>query len=261
METLFFVASKLVWAAIAPGTWFLIGLALVLFGLWRGQLRLARGATVVMLLLVVLIGVLPVGAALLRPLESSYPVDPPLDAAPAGIIVLGGGESAARSAFWGRPELNEGADRFTAALALARRFPQARVLFTGGSGALRDVAGQALSGADVAEVFFVEQGLDPMRLMLESASRNTAENAVRSFELVRPGAEARWILVTSAFHMPRAMASFERAGWPALVPWPVDFRSAALHRGVGWNFAAHLQALETALHEYVGLLVYRLTGK
>lgn len=260
METLFFVASKLVWALIAPGTWLVAGLLLVLFALWRGRVRLARGMTTGLLGLVLAVAVLPVGETLLRPLETRYPVAPALDA-PTGIIVLGGGEQAARSAFWGRPELGEGAERFTAALALARQYPQAQVLFTGGSGALRDVAGHALSGADVAQALFAEQGLARDRLMLERASRNTAENAARSFELVRPAPGERWVLITSAFHMPRAMMSFERAGWTGLIAWPVDFRSAALRRSIGWDFSGHLQTLSTALHEHLGLLAYRLSSR
>jgi len=232
----------------------------VLFALWRGRGGLARAATAGLLVLVLAISVLPLGEVLLRPLETRYPVAPPLDD-PTGIIVLGGAEQAARSAVWGRPETGEGAERFTAALALARQHPQARVLFTGGSGALRDIAGSSLSGADVAQAIFAEQGLAPGRLILERRSRNTAENAARSFALVRPARGERWVLVTSAFHMPRAMRSFERAGWPGLVAWPVDFRSAALARGLGWDFAGHLQTLSTALHEHLGLLVYRLSGR
>lgn len=260
MDTLFFVLAKLVWALIAPGTWLVAGLILVLVALRRGRIGLARGVAAVLLGFVLVISTLPLGEALLRPLETRYPVAPALDD-PTGIIVLGGGEHAARSDFWGRPELGEGAERFTAALALARQYPQARVLFTGGSGALRDIAGRALSGADVAAAVFAEQGLDPDRLVLERASRNTAENAIRSIDLVQPVAGERWVLITSAFHMPRAMASFERAGWTGLVAWPVDFRSAALRRGIAWDFSGHLQTLSTALHEHLGLVAYRLSNR
>jgi uncharacterized SAM-binding protein YcdF (DUF218 family) len=135
----------------------------------------------------------PVGQILLRPLESRYPVAPPMPV-PAGIIVLGGGERIDSSARWGRPELNDGADRFTAALALAHRYPKARVIFTGGSGAVRD-SGSAATGASVARDFFAEQGLAAERLILEPRSRNTTENASHSFALIRPGPGDHWELV------------------------------------------------------------------
>lgn len=259
MDTLFFILSKLVWALIAPGTWLVVGLGLVVLGLWRGRPRLARRAAWATLGFVLLVSLVPVGQILLRPLESRYPVAPPMPV-PAGIIVLGGGERIDSSARWGRPELNDGADRFTAALALAHRYPKARVIFTGGSGAVRD-SGSAATGASVARDFFAEQGLAAERLILEPRSRNTTENASHSFALIRPGPGDHWVLVTSAFHMPRAMESFTRAGWSGLTPWPVDFRSADLRSRLNWSFVENLQVLDTALHEYLGLLVYRVTGR
>lgn len=259
MDTLFFVLSKLAWTILNPGTWLAVGLALVVLALWRGWLRLARRAAILTLAFVLLVATLPVGQLLLRPLETRFPVAPDMPA-PTGIIVLGGGEHIARSAYWRRPELNAAAERFTATMALARQYPGARIIFTGGSGALRDLGNKA-SGANVARAFFAEQGLDPDRLTLESRSRNTAENATRSFDLVRPDPSQRWVLITSAFHMPRAMASFTRAGWTGITPWPVDFRSARIRLGFDWSFVAHLRVLDTALREYLGLVAYRLTRR
>lgn len=259
MDTVFFILSKLAWGVLNPGTWLIFGLLTVVLGLWRGWLRMARIAAFATLAFVLLVSTVPVGEILLRPLETRYPVAPDMPV-PDGIIVLGGGGNIARSAFWGRPELNDGADRFTAALALARQYPDAKVIFTGGSGALRDL-GKPASGASVAQAFFSEQGLPAERLTLESASRNTAENAARSFEMIQPRPSQRWVLVTSAFHMPRAMASFERAGWTGITPWPVDFRSAALGLRLRWAFVDQLTILDIALREYLGLLVYRLTGR
>ena len=259
MNTLLFVLSKLLWAVLSPGTWLVVGLGLIILGLWRNWLRLARMAALLTLSFVLLVSLFPIGDLLLRPLEGRYPVAPTISA-PDGIIVLGGGESIARSNFWGRPEMNDGAERFTAAIALARQYPDAQILFTGGSGALYDLNSMA-SGAAIAEIFFIEQGLPPERLMLEARSRNTSENATYSFDLVKPDPAEAWVLVTSAFHMPRAMASFARAGWTNITPWPVDFRSAAIEPRPKWAFANHLKTLDTALREYLGLMVYQLTSR
>ena len=178
-----------------------------------------------------------------------------------GIIVLGGGEDARASAYWGQMQFNEGGDRFAAGLALARQFPDARLLFAGGSGALRDLAGADVSEASIAERFFLDQGIDPDRLLLEGRSRNTSENARLSLTLANPEADDTWVLVTSAFHMPRAMRSFEAAGWTGLVPYPVDYRTAGFTDDIGWNLTGNLLVLNTAIRETFGQLAYRLTGR
>jgi uncharacterized SAM-binding protein YcdF (DUF218 family) len=206
------------------------------------------------------LAILPIGNLLLQPIERSYPANPPLSQVD-GIIVLGGGEDASASAYWGQMQFNEGGDRFAAGIALARRFPDAQLLFTGGSGALRDVARAAVSEASIARRFFLDQGIDPDHLLLEGRSRNTAENASLSLALVNPSADETWVLITSAFHMARAMRSFEAAGWTGLVAWPVDYRTSRFTDDIGWDLTGNLQVLNTAIREQVGQLAYRLTGR
>jgi len=260
VNTIFFAASKLIWPLIEPETWIILGMAFTWLGLFRGWLRSARIAATLTLASAVVMAVFPMGELLIRPLETQFPVNPPLDLV-EGIIVLGGAEDAHKTAFWGQPQLNEAAERFTVALTLARRFPHARVLFTGGSGDLRDLVGADQPGVNVAEQFFREQGLDHERLILERESRNTAENARLSFELARPRPQENWVLVTSAFHMPRAMRSFKSVGWQHITPFPVDFRSGRFTDDIGWDFGRNLELLNVAVKEYVGFLVYGLTGR
>jgi uncharacterized SAM-binding protein YcdF (DUF218 family) len=254
MDTLVFIISKLVAAAIRVETWLLLGMGLALLGLLTGRLRVARVLLAGTLLATLLLAVFPVGGWLLQPLESRYPANPQPGRVD-GIVLLGGGEDAAKSRFWNQPQLREGGDRFTAALELVRRYPQARLVFAGGSGKLRDLAGPLASEGSVAQVFFAAQGLEEGRLLLEQCSRNTAENAALSLALAQPQAGETWLLVTSAFHMPRAMHAFHQAGWPEMQPWPVDYRSGRFVDGIGWDLAENLRVLNTALNEYVGLLV------
>ena len=199
--------------------------------------------------------VLPVGGLLLAALEARYPANPPIDAPLAGVIVLGGGEEPALTARFGQAHFNQAAERFTEALLLARRFPQARILFTGGSGAL---AHDEPPGASVAAQFFAEQGVDPARLLVEDRARNTRENADYARALAQPGAGEKWALVTSAYHMPRALHIFEAAGWRDLTPWPTDFRYSHFGAGVYWDLARHLDELNIALREYIGLALEEL---
>ncbi len=260
MDTVFFIVSKLIGALLRPDTWIVIILAAIVLALILQRRRLALGISSITLGLLAALSALPLGDPLLQSIERRYPANPSIDAVD-GIIVLGGGEDARASAYWDQVQLNEGAERYTAALALARRFPKAQVLFTGGSGALRDVAGVATSEASIAERFFLEQSIALDRLLLEGQSRNTAENARLSLTLAEPAADETWVLVTSAFHMPRAMRSFETAGWGRLVAWPVDYRTSGFGDGMGWDLIQNLSVLNTAIREHVGQLAYRLTER
>jgi uncharacterized SAM-binding protein YcdF (DUF218 family) len=121
-----------------------------------------------------------------------------------------------------------------------------------------DSAGEITNEASVARVFFAAQGIDEGRLLLEQRSRNTAENAALSLALAQPQPGQTWLLVTSAFHMPRALNGFHQAGWPELLAYPVDYRSGRFIDGIGWDLAENLRVLNTALHEYVGLFVASL---
>lgn len=260
MDTLFFIASKLIGALLRPDTWIIVALAVVVLALLFNRRRLALWVGSITLAVLVALAILPLGDLLLQPIERTYPAEPSLGQVD-GIIVLGGGEDARASAFWGQIQLNEGGERYTAALALAKRFPEARILFTGGSGALRDLARTETSEADMAGRFFRDQGVSPERLLLEGQSRNTAENARLSLALAAPAPGETWVLVTSAFHMPRAMRSFETAGWTGLVPWPVDYRTSAFKDGMGWNLTRNLLVLNTAIREQVGQIAYLLTSR
>ena len=260
MDTVFFIVSKLVGALLRPDTWIVIALAGIVLALIFQRRRMALWISSISLALLIALSALPLGDLLLQPIERRYPANPNLDAVD-GIIVLGGGENARASAFWSQVQLNEGAERYTAALALARRFPEAQVLFTGGSGALRNAAGATTSEAAIAERFFLEQGILPERLLLEGRSRNTAENARLSLKLARPAPDETWVLITSAFHTPRAMRSFEAAGWDRLVAWPVDYRTSRFGDGIGWNLIQNLAVLNTAIRERVGQLAYRLSRR
>ena len=97
--------------------------------------------------------------------------------------------------------------------------------------------------------------------MLETASRNTAENARLSLALANPEPGSVWVLVTSAFHMPRALNSFRAAGWPDVVPYPVDYRTTNFTERIGWGLLRNMQVLNIAIREQVGRLAYRFAGR
>jgi len=258
MDTAFFIIAKLVGALLRVETWLVIALAASIIALLRLKHRTALWVTTITFVCVVALCVFPVGGSLLARIEQTYPANPTLGQID-GIIILGGGGDLDVFRRWGQPELSEGGDRYTAALALAKRHPEAVVVFTGGSGALRDALGTEKSESDLAQTFFAAHDIIEPRLIIERHSRNTAENARLSFDLIQPEAAQSWVLITSAFHMPRAMRSFETAGWQNVTAYPVDYRTASFEDHTGWNFERTLSNLNILIRELVGQLAYRLT--
>jgi uncharacterized SAM-binding protein YcdF (DUF218 family) len=255
---MFFVLSKIFWFFVQP-----LNLAIFLLaaGLIAGAFRRTRLMTAAMaaaFLMLALATWTSLGQLLLSPLESRF-TRPELPARVDGIIVLGGGLEGAINLARGGYELNAGGDRYVEAAILARRFPEARVVVTGGTGTLV-LEGEG-DGA-TAPRLLTALGVSADRLVLENESRNTYENAIFAKRLVAPEAGQTWLLVTSAFHMPRAMALFGKAEF-AVLPWPVDYRTSG-REGVGLfadNPVDSLQATTIALREWIGLAAYWLSGR
>jgi uncharacterized SAM-binding protein YcdF (DUF218 family) len=260
MDTGFFIIAKIVGTVLLVETWLVLALVGVMVALLRQKYRTALWMTGGTLLSVVVLSVFPLADPLLARVEQTYSAN----SAPErvdGVIVLGGGGDLNVSRRWGRPELHEGGDRYVAALALARKYPEAVIVFTGGSGALRDGLSTTKSESDLARELFAAHGILEPRLLIEGESRNTAENAQLSHDIVQPKIDTHWVLITSAFHMPRAMRSFETAGWPNLTAYPVDYRTAAFGDHIGWNFGRNLRNLNIVIRELVGQFAYRIAAK
>jgi uncharacterized SAM-binding protein YcdF (DUF218 family) len=260
MDSLFFVASKTLGLAARAETWGLLLLALALFGLWRGRHRLAGVALTLAFAGTLALTLLPLGDLILRPLEAAFPARPDL-ARVDGIIVLGGAETMGAHRDWGGLQVNEAAERLIEGALLARRFPEARLVFTGGSATVGR-SEDTTDPSDMVRELWLGLGIAPARITLEQTARNTAENARLSAALVQPQPGETWVLVTSAFHMPRAHETFVGAGWTDMIAWPVDFRSGDLAglRGI-WRLDRNLLGLNLALKEYLGMLAYRITDQ
>lgn len=256
MDTLFLIASKTVWLLIRPETLLVALFALALLFLRLGRAIAASRSLAVALSITVVVGVFPVGNFVLNPLERAYSAQPVVTR-PAGILVLGGAEDQAPDYAGSVAMVNHAGDRLIAAMQLARQYPEAVVLYTGGKVALTQVAEGAFDlGPDILR----QLGLSEDRLIVEGRSRTTAENATLS-RAMAPNAEGPWILVTSAFHMPRALGTFCAAGWRNLVPYPTDYRGGKIREQIGWNLAENLTDLNIGVKEWVGLLAYRVTGR
>lgn len=254
-----YVVSKVVSALAAPGNVLLLLLGTGVVMLWSRWRRAGRILLSAVFVAAFAVAVLPLSALLIHPLEQRF--------APAalpdrvdGIIVLGGAVDPVLSASRGQPALKDAAERLVEGIGLAHRFPAATFVFTGGSGRLFD---RGATEADAVRPLLADLGLAANRIVIEDGSRNTFENAVFSRRLVAPDPAQTWLLVTSAVHMPRAVGAFRRAGWD-VVPYPVDYRT--LRSGPRWwppsfDLAGGLRDLHLAIHEWLGLLAYRLNDR
>ena len=256
---MFFVLSKTVGYLVMPSNLLmaigLIGLTL-LFTRFR---RLASWLIVTSLVLIAVVGYSPLGRIMLLPLEERFP---PWDAsrgAPDGIVVLGGAISPDISVARGVVALNGSAERLTVTAELAHRYPYARIIFTGGTASLDPTAPLE---APLAVKEFEALGVAHERITAEEQSRNTIENAVFSRLLADPKPGERWLLVSSASHMPRAIAAFRAAGF-AVEAYPVNWHTRGKDDAVELftSFVGGLAMTDHAVHEWMGLVVYRLTGK
>jgi len=221
--------------------------------------RAGRALAFASLIVLAILGLSPAGNALIIPLEERFPRWDATRGAPDGIIVLGGAISPDISAARDEVALNEAAERLTVVAELARRYPNARIVFSGGSGALiYDEGAEASFALRLLESF----GIPPARITLEDRSRNTVENAVLSKAIAQPKPGERWLLVTSAHHLPRAVGVFRKAGFP-VEAYPVDWRTRGADDALR-PFASvgdGLRRSDTAVREWVGLAVYWLTGR
>jgi uncharacterized SAM-binding protein YcdF (DUF218 family) len=251
--------SKLLNLLAQPLNWVLVLLAL---GLYRGRARQpnGRGLITAALVLLFLCGVKTLPDALLAPLESSAPevaADADLSGY-AGIVVLGGAlESGRFSQYHQQPLLNASAERMTMAVTLWRRHPQLRIVFTGGEG---EFFGSGPSEAERAQQFFDSMGVPRSALTLETRSQNTYENALFTSKLQGLDAQKPWLLMTSAWHMPRALGTFKKTGWN-VTPYPVDFRTGGITPLSTFNLGEGAERWELLLHELLGIAAYRLSGR
>jgi uncharacterized SAM-binding protein YcdF (DUF218 family) len=255
---MFFSVTKIINLVLNPGSLLLGLLCLGVVLIWTPWRRFARRLVTVTVLVILLAAVLPFGTWLTAPLENRFPVVRRLPERIDGIIALGGVVDQYVTRARGQLSLSGGAERLIEFAALARRYPGAKLVYSGGSG---NLFRQDIKEADVLGPFLETLGLDPARVILEDRSRNTLENATETYKLVRPREGENWVLITSAAHMPRAVGVFRKVGW-RVIPYPVDFHSTGKEPfKLSFNMVSGLNGLTSGLYYWAGMVFYRLTGK
>ena len=252
---MFFLVSKALAFILTPSNLLemigLFGLMLLLFK-WRRFGISFIGTAIVG---TAIAGWSPLGPALLMTLEERFP-KPELPMAINGIVMLGGAVDIHITQARGSEAWNDQAERITTVAELANKFPGARIILSGGAG-----KPDGINESTITKQALVAMGLPDARLELETRSRNTCENATRSVLVATPKADEVWLLVTSASHMPRAIACFRAANF-SVIPYPVDYhtRGAEDLWRVQESAADGLADVDLAAHEWVGLISYRMAG-
>jgi uncharacterized SAM-binding protein YcdF (DUF218 family) len=200
---------------------------------------------------------LPVDSWIAKPLETRFPPIRQLPDSVTGIILLGGAFEPELTSYWSQPQVNGHAARLIVFMALARKYPNLRLVFSGGAAVFGD---QLPTESDIARGLFGSLGMDTGRIIFENRSRNTCENAIYTAQLIKSSQQQTWVLVTSAMDMPRAVGAFRKAGVRVL-PYPVDYTTErSTVSDLRPTIARNLDHLDHAAHEWFGLLGYRLLG-
>lgn len=263
-DNVFFFFSKVAWAFLSPSNLliflFIFGTGLLLFRRQAAALKLLIPTSI----LALMITAYPVSDWLMAPLEKRFAAPQTLPAEIDGIIVLGGGEDLSVALSWNSKEVGLAGDRFIGAKQLADIYPNVPIIFTGGVGQLAMNAHLSSTLTDqktpLGSQILQSLGIESERLIIESLSRNTYEN-FKNIQGLLPNPSGRYLLVTSAFHMPRSVGIARKFGVNVLA-FPVDYRSTHESlRSIDFDFYGHLQALEPAWKEWIGLTVYYWTGK
>jgi uncharacterized SAM-binding protein YcdF (DUF218 family) len=252
---MYVLISKIGGFLILPSNFLiLLMFAGLLIGMLSGWRRTGRFLTWAGMLGLAFCAFSPAANWLIQPLEDRFP-RPESVSGYDGIIVLGGAVDTVVTGARGDTALTMSAERITITARLAKLLPDAKIVHTGGQGVI--VSSQATEAEGAARLF-QDFGIAPDRVILEDQSLNTWQNAIYAKRLVDPQPGQKWLLVTSAYHMPRSMGVFEQAGWTGITAYPVDYRTRGMSdRGLGFDGASKgLRRFDIAFREWVGLLVY-----
>ncbi|MEC0183195.1 YdcF family protein [Paenibacillus peoriae] len=236
---------------LPPGLFILIMAGLVVW-LWRH----ARKPAVVLLMVTLLLYASStnwVGDLLISSLEKQYPQ--PRTIQGDVIVVLGGGATE------GTPDINGQGNLLGSAanrLLTAARLHEATglpILFSGGQ-----VFGDSGNEANIAQRQLLGLGIPAQDILIENRSLNTQQNAAFTSQILKQHQLTNPILVTSAFHMPRAALEFQRAGMQ-VTPYPTDYLASlnvSLYAAKLTPSAGAMSTTGTALKEYLGILALKL---
>tara|TARA_B100000315_G_scaffold131342_1_gene120922 strand:+ start:350 stop:1117 length:768 start_codon:yes stop_codon:yes gene_type:complete len=249
-----YLFSKIIWVVLNPLNLLLIFLIIGFVFKIINMKIISKAFYTLSLIFFVIVGIFPTGNIILSKLEKSYPALPTLPSHVDGILILGGPSGPGLTREHGQVSFNEAGERLTESVKLIKNYQSSKIIFSGGFG--------ELSHTYVAKKFFSEMGIDISDIIFESNSRNTFENILFSKKIINPKEFENWLLVTSSFHMSRAINVAEKLNWK-FIPYPVDFRTSKklISFKPGLALLDNFNSFNLASHEVVGLISYYLLGR
>jgi uncharacterized SAM-binding protein YcdF (DUF218 family) len=258
LKNMLFVLSKILYFLLSPLSVAILVFTGAMVAIQKKRYALAQKLGVVGWLVLVVFGVLPTGQYLTIKLQQPYVKTAELPRKVTGIILLGGFIDTDIGLTYGTPQLNAAADRLNTFVDMAQKYPYARLVFTSGQGAITQNG--TAEGPMITPLLNRMKAYTRARLTIEEASRTTFENAKYTYDLIKPKVNETWLLVTSAWHMPRAMGAFRAVGWENMVAVPSDYQTTGKVK-FSWNFMENMALSQMALKEIGGMVVYAVTGQ
>jgi uncharacterized SAM-binding protein YcdF (DUF218 family) len=253
-----FYVSKLLGSVIEPANFLaLLSFLAVLLGVSPDQAckRIARKTLVFVALCLCLMAVLPVGKWALAPLENRY-ANIVLPEELTGIILLTGDENATVSEARRLPVAGYATQRYVHVARLARRYPDAKIIVVGDT--RPSYPSGTVTTKMIAQSAMKAMGIPESQVLYEEESRNTYENAMLASQILKPKTGEKWALVTSGFHMPRAVLCFMKTGMDVIPSISDYYTDGKIEFALYTHLSQNLHYLTVAAHEYYGLLAYRL---
>lgn len=247
MNDFYFYGSKIAWLLLNPVNLLFFATFIGVVLLWTKHQLWGRRIVTFMIVVIGLIGVLPIDQWMMRPLEEAHakPDLTQLDKVD-GIMVLGGEFNTRISADRNELTTVSGTERINAFIHLMRLYPNARLAFSGGSGTLTP----GVAEANLSKTYIENLGVDTSHVIFEGESRNTRENAIYMKKVMNPQPGENFILITSAYHMPRSLKEFNKLGWSP-IPYPVGYRTAGKTSYMTGDIRLKVNNLITAMREWL----------
>jgi len=253
-----FYLSKILWLVINPFNILILLQFIIIFFLYIKKNKLNYFLIPIFFTLLFCFGVLPLGKFLIYNLEKNYHNSFVFPDKVDGILILGGATNPFLSDEFNQINLNGSAERLIESITLINKYRYAKVIFSGGSGYIND---PEMDHARIAKQFFIKMGINTNKIFFENQSRNTYENILFSKKIAKPKNEENWIVITSAFHMNRAIFIGEKIDW-ILKPYAVDFtQSKKLRFKPSLKILNNLNQIQKGSHEWIGLIAYYLMGR
>lgn len=203
----------------------------------------------------------PVGLWMFTFLENRFPKPEVIPEDAVGVILLGGPFELQMMEKRHETVFNLTAGRIFEFIEFTKKYPHLKRVFSGGGRKLPIIDGKLQGEADLIKVLFDRMGYDTQEMIFEGTSRDTIENAWKTKDIIQPKADEKWVLMTSAYHMPRSVGLFKKAGWN-VIPYPVDYHALATYEPwFFWGLRDGLMTFYYAAKEFLAMFHNYIFGR